>query len=594
MIAFAPLRRFGRGLSWVQLCLHLCAAMALLSACSSSDQRPLVLVSAPLGAYAAQAARVDVTVILDAVPYPQSYAAASYGNGNQGIYLPSGKSGTATVSVMVYDAATCPIAMGSQAGIVVKAGEKTAVVTVTLGPASGSCQASDGGLPAQDDGGAGPGQAGVDGPGPSIDGVPSSSDSGPAVDAGVGPDGASLDGSPAVEDGKDAADAPLGPLLDAGQGADAALEVAGPDVAATFEVAPEVAPDAPSTANVFGHCATYRHIDQSSSIASEVYVTQVLFAPDRKHLISFGADGVARVWDVTSTGLALTGNQLAFSGTSELYGAMSADGKYLAVGDFDGNVEVYDFPASLTAGAAVSVASLSTGLLPRYAYMAKPRAFAADGTHLVVDYRGYYYGEPNQVVVWDVSTQLLARQHDLANDSDYPLAFLAGDFATSMWMASEETVDNSASSGGYDSVITLLNMAPTTMSPIQFTASDMNVYSMAFSPDGSTLALAASGPEVILWDISNKSAMTALGSPLITGSSDWVYAKAVKFSPDGKYLATAITGDSYAVKLSTVQPPRQTLTKTLDYGGLSVAFSSDGLALAVGEDSYGVILYCTP
>jgi tetratricopeptide (TPR) repeat protein len=67
------------------------------------------------------------------------------------------------------------------------------------------------------------------------------------------------------------------------------------------------------------------------------------------------------------------------------------------------------------------------------------------------------------------------------------------------------------------------------------------INSVAFSPDGKTLASASSDNTVRLWDFKTRK---PLGEPL-TGHSDWV--RSVAFSPDGKTLASA--SDDNTVRL---------------------------------------------
>jgi hypothetical protein len=599
MIDFGMLRRFRR----TSLSALFVGVVTLLSACSSSDKRPLVLIQAPLGNFAGTAYQVDITVTVGGIPHGKTILASEYGAGNVGIYLDAGTSGEATVSVVVTDVAGCTIATGnSTAPVRVEPGETTQVVSIVLLAAAIPCGVADSGVPPEgdaatqtdtSDGGMSPDEAGVSPADTRPAGldvpveVGSLSDAG-AVDVGM-PAEARPETPPSPDAPSDSVVAPDLPTLDAATDPPPAPT----DLPVVVDVGPDGTSDVPTTANVFAHCSTYKHSEsEQGTPGNYLSVSGILFTPDKKNLISLGNDGRAKVWDITPAGLATPANGLEFAGSYWLRGAIGMDGKYLGIGDSDGNVVVYDLPLSIASGAAVEVASLSWELLPYRGADPRPMGFTTDGNHLVVRYDSYYLGDPMQVAIWDLTTRAVARQLDMRNDEEYPMAFLPGDFSTSMWLASEETVSSDA---GWDTLVTLRDMSKTPISTVQFTIPASDGWAMAFSPDGSTLAVGFGDAEVSLWDISNKSMIAQLGSPLIVGgTSNWI--NDLVYSADGRYVAAAIGGwsSNYSVKLASVLPPRQTLTKSLDYDGFCVDLSRDGLALAVGESDHGIIVYCTP
>ncbi|MFK0047673.1 WD40 repeat domain-containing serine/threonine protein kinase, partial [Streptomyces sp. NPDC090741] len=105
------------------------------------------------------------------------------------------------------------------------------------------------------------------------------------------------------------------------------------------------------------------------------------------------------------------------------------------------------------------------------------------------------------------------------------------------------------------------------------------VLSLAFSPDGHILATASMDKTVRLWDVATH---RQIGDPLL-GHSGYVWS--VMFSPDGRTLATASKDET--VRLWDVATHRQTGDPLLGHTDSvnSVMFSPDGRTLATaGED----------
>jgi WD40 repeat protein len=110
------------------------------------------------------------------------------------------------------------------------------------------------------------------------------------------------------------------------------------------------------------------------------------------------------------------------------------------------------------------------------------------------------------------------------------------------------------------------------------------VYSLAFSPDGHTLATGDYDGAVQLWDITDPAYIRPLGQPL-TGAGIKVHS--VAFSPDGHTLASGnLDGTVRLWDVTNPAEPRplgQPLTGSTT-SVESVTFSPDGHTLASGSD----------
>ena len=131
-------------------------------------------------------------------------------------------------------------------------------------------------------------------------------------------------------------------------------------------------------------------------------------------------------------------------------------------------------------------------------------------------------------------------------------------------------------SGGYDHTVRLWDVTARTQLAV-LTAGDLWVQSVAFSPDGKTLA-AGGNPELRLWDVATRKQLGVLTSS--------EFLTTVAFSPDSKTLASTGYGRGGPVRLWDVATRKQSgppLTGG-SKGVTALAFSPDGKTLASAAD----------
>ena len=307
------------------------------------------------------------------------------------------------------------------------------------------------------------------------------------------------------------------------------------------------------------------------------YVDSVAYSPDGNTIAS-GGNGEVRLWHATTGTL----RNVLRGHTDRVYSvAFSPDGRTIASGSRDDTVRLWDMGTGTLK---------NTIMIPRNIYSV---AFSPDGRTIA---GGTEYGG---VFLWNTITGSLVKEleqrgqiHSVTFSPDgNTIASGSSEGPVRLWDAETGNLKNTlyGEIGGIYSVVyssdgstlataghgaVILWDAVTGNQKNIFTEfpSYRRVRSVAFSPNGTTLAGGSEDGTVVLWNT-----MTNIQKKSLTGHTSSVYS--VAFSPDGSTLATA--GRDGAARLwDTATGNLKDIITVTDAGEVySVAYSPDGTTL---------------
>jgi WD40 repeat protein len=239
----------------------------------------------------------------------------------------------------------------------------------------------------------------------------------------------------------------------------------------------------------------------SASLAHGTPVRSLAFTPDGARLLTGGADGVARLWDLGRGGdpLALRGH-----GAAIFRIALSADGATAATGSDDGTIKLWRTDDGRLLRTLLGhqdclrgLGFAADGALVSGANDRSVRAWAAEATRPTVT-------EPTSASVTDLAVSPDGTRVAVAAGPEVtlrdartlaPLARLRAD-ATQALCARFSPDGASVATGGDDGVLRLWGARSGEL--LAQLPTRREIVCLAFSPDGSRLAIGSWGPEVSL------------------------------------------------------------------------------------------------
>ncbi len=366
-------------------------------------------------------------------------------------------------------------------------------------------------------------------------------------------------------------------------------------------------------------------------------VNSIAIHPDGQWVASGSDDGTARVWDIG------TGREVARTGDSQGPGdgdaemsdkvtivAFSQDGRWLASGDNDGLVQVWDLQIEEETTYAEEMEALEEGEPPEEGeaperitpvegaiYMEEVASMehTEEVSAIAFDPHGHWLvtaGWDRTTRVWELEngTEIARAVHGgkvldvVFNPDKHWFASASEDGTAQVWETEAgEEIAQMRHTGWVNDVVfspdgqwlatassdaTVRVWGAATGDEIVQMAHTGQVWSVAFSPDGQWLASGSSDYTARVWDISAALNTGAASGQEIAQMATGGRVRVVTFSPDGQWLATGgddstarVWDAATGVQVSEIMHLEQITTQSVEQVW-SVAFSPDGQSVASG------------
>jgi WD40 repeat protein len=368
-----------------------------------------------------------------------------------------------------------------------------------------------------------------------------------------------------------------------------------------------LAPDGKTLAMTMRYEGTIRLVDASTGKEIRRFeghgrgsgtrsVTRIDFSPDGKTLASVATDGTIRLWDV-ATGKE-TSKLAPLQGDLDPLVKFSPDGKMLVSKD-GGNVRLWDVATGKElrklqeAGGNPQLGVGGAGGKPGGSAPVDV-AFSPDGKTVAV-------GNVGSINLWETRTGKKVQEIVLPTEKiTFPIGAqtIALTVSAVAFSPDGKTLAAAVDTGKmtYETRGIHLYECDTGKKTGELVGSNRQqmIFSLAFSPDGKTLASTGRGATIQFWD-------PARGKEIVRGGDgNEMWVEAVAFSPDGKTIASAgrdntITlweaGTGKFTRRIAGSEPRARPGALFNEKVWSLAFSPDGKTLASGSGDTSIYLW---